>query len=238
MLTMYPYPSGDLHIGHWYIVTPTDALARFHRMHGENVFFPIGFDAFGLPAENAAIKNNINPRDWTMQNIEHDAQPVPVDGRDVRLAAELVTCEPEYYRWNQWFFLQFLEAGLAYRRMSPVDWCPNDGTLAREQVEGADRRCWRCGTPVEKRDLEQWYLRITKYADELLDFSGIDWPEPIRLQQTNWIGRSEGAESCSRPRPSPHTRAARSSASSRPGRTRCSGRRSWSSRRSTRWSPS
>ena len=106
---------------------------------------------------------------------------------------ELVTCEPEFYRWNQWMFLRFLEAGLAYRRMSPVDWCPNDGTLAREQVEGADRHCWRCGAPVEKRDLEQWYLRTTKYADELLDFTGIDWPEPIRLQQTNWIGRSEGA---------------------------------------------
>ncbi len=194
ILTMYPYPSGDLHIGHWYIVTPTDALARFHRMHGENVFFPIGFDAFGLPAENAAIKNDINPRDWTMQNIEHERVQFRSMGAVFDWRYELVTCDPEFYRWNQWLFLRFLEAGLAYRRMSPVDWCPNDGTLAREQVEGADRHCWRCGSPVEKRDLEQWYLRTTKYADELLDFTGIDWPEPIRLQQTNWIGRSEGAE--------------------------------------------
>ena len=194
ILTMYPYPSGDLHIGHWYIVTPTDALARFHRMHGENVFFPIGFDAYGLPAENAAIKNNINPRDWTMQNIEHERKQFRSMGAVFDWRYEIVTCDPGFYRWNQWLFLRFLEAGLAYRRMSPVDWCPNDGTLAREQVEGADRHCWRCGAPVEKRDLEQWYLRTTKYADELLDFTGIDWPEPIRLQQTNWIGRSEGGE--------------------------------------------
>ncbi len=194
LLTMYPYPSGDLHIGHWYIVTPTDALARFRRMHGFNVFFPIGFDAFGLPAENAAIKNNINPRDWTMQNIERERRQFRSMGAVFDWRYELVTCDPEFYRWNQWMFLRFLEAGLAYRRKSPVDWCPNDGTLAREQVEGADRHCWRCGARVEKRDLEQWYLRTTKYADELLDFSGIDWPEPIRLQQTNWIGRSEGAE--------------------------------------------
>ena len=147
LLTMYPYPSGDLHIGHWYIVTPTDALARFHRMHGENVFFPIGFDAFGLPAENAAIKNNINPRDWTMQNIEHERTQFRSMGAVFDWRYELVTCEPEFYRWNQWMFLRFLEAGLAYRRKSPVDWCPNDGTLAREQVEGADRHCWRCGAP-------------------------------------------------------------------------------------------
>ncbi len=194
ILTMYPYPSGDLHIGHWYIVTPTDALARFHRMHGENVFFPIGFDAYGLPAENAAIKNGINPRAWTMQNIERERLQFRSMGAVFDWRHEIVTCEPEFYRWNQWLFLRFLEAGLAYRRMSPVDWCPNDGTLAREQVEGTDRHCWRCGAPVEKRDLEQWYLRTTKYADELLDFTGIEWPEPIRLQQTNWIGRSEGGE--------------------------------------------
>ena len=230
ILTMYPYPSGDLHIGHWYIVTPTDALARFHRMHGENVFFPIGFDAFGLPAENAAIKNNINPRDWTMQNIEHERRQFRSMGAVFDWRYEIVTCEPEFYRWNQWLFLRFLEAGLAYRRMSPVDWCPNDGTLAREQVEGADRHCWRCGAPVEKRDLEQWYLRTTKYADELLDFSGIDWPEPIRLQQTNWIGRSEGGGDRLHDgtRRSP-ARAATSCACSRPGPTRCSGRRSWCS---------
>jgi len=194
LLTMYPYPSGDLHIGHWYIVTPTDAIARFHRMHGENVFLPIGFDAFGLPAENAAIKNNINPRDWTMSNIDNMRRQFRTMGATLDWAHEVVTAEPEYYRWNQWLFLRFLEAGLAYRKTSSVDWCPNDGTLAREQVEGVDRHCWRCGAKVEKRDLPQWYLGVTKYADELLDFTGLDWPEPIRTQQTNWIGRSEGGE--------------------------------------------
>jgi leucyl-tRNA synthetase len=194
LLTMYPYPSGNLHIGHWYIMTPTDALARFHRMHGENVFLPIGFDSFGLPAENAAIKNRINPRDWTLKNIEHERAQLRSMGATFDWHSEVVTCDPDYYRWNQWIFLRFLEAGLAYRAKSPVDWCPNDGTLAREQVEGTDRHCWRCGARVEKRDLDQWYLRITRYADELLDFSGIEWPDPIRIMQTNWIGRSEGAE--------------------------------------------
>jgi leucyl-tRNA synthetase len=194
LLTMYPYPSGDLHIGHWYIVTPTDAIARFQRMHGKNVFLPIGFDAFGLPAENAAIKQKINPRDWTMSNIATMRRQFRSMGATFDWDSEVVTCDPDYYKWNQWFFLRFLEAGLAYRQKSPVDWCPNDGTLAREQVEGADRHCWRCGSKVEKRDLEQWYLRVTKYADELLDFSEIQFPDPIRHMQTNWIGRSEGAE--------------------------------------------
>ena len=163
-------------------------------MHGDNVFFPIGFDAFGLPAENAAIKNGIHPAIWTMSNIDNMRRQLRTMGATFDWEAEVVTADPDYYRWNQWLFLRFLEAGLAYRAMSPVDWCPNDGTLAREQVEGADRHCWRCGALVEKRDLEQWFLRTTKYADELLDFSGIDWPEPIRIMQTNWIGRSEGAE--------------------------------------------
>ena len=204
LLTMYPYPSGDLHIGHWYITTPTDAIARFHRMHGENVFLPIGFDAFGLPAENAAIKNDINPRDWTMSNIQNMRRQLRSMGATFDWDAEVVTADPDYYRWNQWFFLQFLKAGLAYRATSPVDWCPNDGTLAREQVEGADRHCWRCGAKVEKRDLAQWYLWVTKYADELLDFSGLDWPEPIKAQQTNWIGRSEGGEIVFETAPSAH----------------------------------
>ena len=189
MLTMYPYPSGDLHIGHWYIVTPTDALARFTRMHGNNVFFPIGFDAFGLPAENAAIKSGGHPYAWTMANIEKMRRQFRTMGAMFSWEHEVVTCDPMYYRWNQWLFLRFLEHGLAYRAKSPVDWCPNDGTLAREQVEGPDRRCWRCGALVEKRDLDQWYLKTTAYADELLSFEGIDWPEPIRIQQTNWIGR-------------------------------------------------
>ncbi|HUQ77962.1 MAG TPA: leucine--tRNA ligase [Patescibacteria group bacterium] len=204
LLTMYPYPSGDIHIGHWYIITPTDAIARFHRMHGENVFLPIGFDAFGLPAENAAIKHNINPRDWTMSNIDNMRRQLRTMGATFDWEAEVVTADPDYYRWNQWFFLQFLKAGLAYRQTSPVDWCPNDGTLAREQVEGVDRHCWRCGAKVEKRDLAQWYLRVTKYADELLDFTGLIWPEPIKAQQTNWIGRSEGGEIVFETAPSGH----------------------------------
>jgi leucyl-tRNA synthetase len=194
LLTMYPYPSGDLHIGHWYIVTPSDALARFRRMHGANVFFPIGFDAFGLPAENAAIRNGGHPFTWTMNNIQTMRRQFRTMGAMFAWKTEVVTADPAYYKWNQWFFLRFLEAGLAYRALSAVDWCPNDGTLAREQVEGTDRHCWRCGALVEKRDLEQWFLRTTKYADELLDFTGLDWPEPIKIQQTNWIGRSEGAE--------------------------------------------
>jgi leucyl-tRNA synthetase len=193
LLTMFGYPSGDLHIGHWYVKTPTDALARYHRMLGENVFMPIGFDAFGLPAENAAIKRGIHPREWTLTNIETMRRQLRKMGAAFDWSAELVTSEPSYYRWNQWLFLQFLKAGLAYRSRSAVDWCPNDGTLAREQVEGVDRHCWRCGAKVEKRDLEQWYLRTTAYADELLDFTDIDWPEPVRIMQTNWIGRSEGA---------------------------------------------
>ena len=194
LLTMYDYPSGDLHVGHWYVKTPTDAFGRFRRMHGDNVFFPVGFDAFGLPAENAAIKNKIHPATWTYRNIENMRRQLRSMGATFDWSAEVVTCDPSYYRWNQWLFLRFLEQGLAYRTTAPVDWCPNDGTLAREQVEGVDRRCWRCGARVEKRDLAQWFLRITKYADELLDFTGLDWPEPIRIMQTNWIGRSEGAE--------------------------------------------
>jgi len=194
-LTMYPYPSGDLHIGHWYAMAPSDAAARFRRMQGYNVLFPIGFDAFGLPAENAAIKHGIHPRTWTMQNIERMRAQLRSMGAMWDWSREIVTCEPEYYKWNQWFFLKFYEAGLAYRAKAPVDWCPTcNTTLAREQVVGPDRRCERCDTPVVKRDLEQWFFRITKYADELLDFSGISWPERIMTMQRNWIGRSEGAE--------------------------------------------
>ena len=195
LLTMYPYPSGDLHIGHWYIKTPTDAIARYRRMNGDNVFFPIGFDAFGLPAENAAIKSGVHPAQWTMRNIERMRGQLRSMGATFDWSSEVITCLPDYYRWNQWIFLQLLKSGLAYRKMAAVDWCPKDQVvLAREQVEGPDRVCWRCGTQVIKRDLEQWFFRITKYADELLDFTGIDWPEPVRVMQTNWIGRSEGAE--------------------------------------------
>jgi leucyl-tRNA synthetase len=204
MLTMYDYPSGSLHIGHWYVKTPTDAIGRYRRMRGDNVFMPVGFDAFGLPAENAAIKNRIHPREWTMANIETMRRQLRSMGAMWDWDSEVVTCDPEYYRWNQWLFVQLMKQGLAYRSVSPVDWCPNDGTLAREQVEGADRHCWRCGAKVEKRELAQWYLRITNYADELLDFTAIDWPDPIRIMQTNWIGRSSGAEIVFDTAPSPH----------------------------------
>ena len=195
MLTMYPYPSGDLHIGHWYAMTGPDIVARMHRMQGENVMFPMGFDGFGLPAENAAIDRNVHPAIWTYQNIENMRRQMRVMGAGFDWTREVVTCDPSYYRWQQWLFLKLYEAGLAYRAMGTVDWCPKDKVvLAREQVEGAERRCWRCGTQVEKRDLEQWWFRITNYSDELLDYTGLDYPEPIRLMQTNWIGRSEGAE--------------------------------------------
>ncbi|CAN5734346.1 leucine--tRNA ligase [soil metagenome] len=195
VLTMYEYPSGDLHIGHWFVKTPTDAVTRWRRMNGYNVFFPVGFDAFGLPAENAAIKSGAHPRAWTLKNIDNMRRQLRSMGASWDWSAEVVTCEPEYYRWNQWFFLKFLETDLAYREMAPVDWCPKDQVvLAREQVEGANRVCWRCGTPVVKRDLEQWFFRTTRYADEYLSYEAIDFPGPIRVMQTNWIGRSEGAE--------------------------------------------
>ena len=194
-LTMLPYPSGDLHVGHWYAMTPSDTRARFMRMRGYRVFFPIGFDAFGLPAENAAINRGIHPYKWTMSNIENMRGQLRQMGAMFDFDSEIVTCDPEYYRWNQWFFLKFFEKGLAYRTEAPVDWCPKDNTtLAREQVIGPDRRCERCGTPVIKKNLAQWLFKITDYAEELLDFSKIEWPERVKTLQTNWIGRSEGAE--------------------------------------------
>jgi leucyl-tRNA synthetase len=194
-LTMLPYPSGDLHVGHWYAMTPSDTRARFMRMRGFRVLFPIGFDAFGLPAENAAINRGIHPYKWTMSNIENMRGQLKQMGTMFDFGSEIVTCDPEYYRWNQWFFLKFFEKGLAYRKEVAVDWCPKDNTtLAREQVVGPDRRCERCGTPVIRKNLVQWLFKITDYAEELLDFSKIDWPERVRVLQTNWIGRSEGAE--------------------------------------------
>lgn len=194
-LTMLPYSSGDLHIGHWYAMAPSDARARFMRMRGFNVMFPMGFDAFGLPAENAAINHNIHPKEWTYSNIEHMRRQLKSMGAMFDWRREAISSDPKYYRWTQWFFIQLYKNGLAYRKMAPVDWCPKcNTTLAREQVWGEDRHCERCGTPVIKKDLEQWFFRTTKYAEELLDFSHIDWPERVRLLQTNWIGRSEGAE--------------------------------------------
>ncbi len=193
-LTMLPYPSGDLHIGHWYAMTPSDARARFKRMQGYNVMFPMGFDAFGLPAENAAIKRGVHPKDWTYRNIDRMRTQLRSMGAMFDWEREAISSDPEYYRWSEWFFTQLYKNGMAYRKMSPVDWCPNcNTTLAREQVWGEDRHCERCGTPVIKKDLEQWFFSTTKYADELLDFSNVDWPERVKTLQTNWIGRSEGA---------------------------------------------
>ncbi len=193
-LTMLPYPSGDLHIGHWYAMTPSDARARFKRMQGYNVMFPMGFDAFGLPAEGAAIKHNIHPKKWTYQNIERMRTQMRSMGAMFDWEREAVSSDPEYYKWTQWFFIQLYKHGLAYRKKALVDWCPKDNTtLAREQVKGEDRVCDRCGTPVIKKELEQWFFKATKYADELLRFDGLDWPDSIETSQTNWIGRSEGA---------------------------------------------
>jgi leucyl-tRNA synthetase len=193
-LTMLPYPSGDLHIGHWYAMTPSDARARFKRMQGYNVLFPMGFDAFGLPAENAAIRRGIHPKTWTYANIERMRRQLKSMGAMFDWRREAVSCDPEYYRWTEWFFTQLYNHGLAYRKWSPVDWCPNcNTTLAREQVWGDDRHCERCGTPVIKKNLNQWFFRATNYAEELLKYDAIDWPERVRTLQTNWIGKSEGA---------------------------------------------
>ena len=195
VLEMLPYPSGALHMGHVRNYSIGDALARYMWMQGYNVLHPMGWDAFGLPAENAAIKNKVPPRQWTLQNIAHMKEQMKRLGFAYDWAREVATCLPEYYRWNQWFFLKLYEKGLAYRKNSKVNWCPECATvLANEQVVGG--MCWRHEeTPVEQRELEQWFVRTTKYADELLH--GLDelegWPEKVRTMQRNWIGRSEGA---------------------------------------------
>ena len=193
-MTMYPYPSGDLHIGHWYALAPSDCHARFRRMQGYNVLHPIGFDAFGLPAENAAISRGIHPYTWTMSNIETMRQQLRSIGAIYDWDREIVTCTPEYYRWNQWFFLKFYQHELAYRAKAPVVWCPSCQTvLANEQV--VNGTCERCDTNITRRDLEQWFFKITDYAERLMDFSGItEWPDKILTMQTNWIGRSDGVE--------------------------------------------
>jgi leucyl-tRNA synthetase len=193
-LTMLPYTSGDLHIGHWYAMTPSDARARYKRMQGFNVMFPIGFDAFGLPADRAALKKGIHPKLWTYTNIDFMRKQLKSMGAMWDWHREMISSDPEYYRWTQWFFVQLYKHGLAYRKYSPVDWCPKDQTtLAREQVWGEDRHCELCGTPVIKKELEQWFFKTTQYADELLDYSTINWPDRVKTLQTNWIGRSEGA---------------------------------------------
>jgi len=194
VLEMLPYPSGALHMGHVRNYSIGDALARYMWMNGYNVLHPMGWDSFGLPAENAAIKNNTPPREWTLSNIAAMKVQMKRLGFAYDWSREVTTCLPEYYRWNQWFFLKLYEQGMAYRKKSKVNWCPKCATvLANEQVVGGN--CWRHeDTPVEQRELEQWFLKITKYADELLrDLEKLQgWPEKVRIMQQNWIGRSEG----------------------------------------------
>jgi leucyl-tRNA synthetase len=193
-LDMFPYPSGDLHMGHAEAYAIGDVSARYWHQHGFNVLHPIGWDSFGLPAENAAIKRNSHPAEWTYANIETQAESFRRYAISFDWSRRLHTSDPEYYRWNQWLFLRFYERGLAYRRGGQVNWCPNDQTvLANEQVISG--HCERCGALVEKRVLTQWYFKITEYADRLLaDMEGLDWPERVLLMQRNWIGRSEGAD--------------------------------------------
>jgi leucyl-tRNA synthetase len=192
-LTMLPYPSGDLHMGHWYAMTPSDARARVMRMKGYNVLFPIGFDAFGLPAENAAVQRNIHPAKWTYQNIDRMRKQLRSMGAMFDWEREAVSCDPEYYKWTEWFFKRMFETGIAYRGEAMVNWSDTLQTvLANEQViDGKDERT---GQPVIQKMMEQWFFALTRYADELLDFDSINWPDSIRSMQTNWIGRSEGAE--------------------------------------------
>ena len=196
VLEMLPYPSGQLHMGHVRNYSIGDALARHMWMRGYNVMHPMGWDAFGLPAENAALKNNTPPREWTLANVAAMKRQMQRLGLGYDWGTEVTTCLPDYYRWNQWFFLRMYEKGLAYRKKSKVNWCPECATvLANEQV--IDGRCWRHeDTIVEQRDLVQWFFRITAYAQELLE--GLDklegWPDKVRTMQRNWIGRSEGTE--------------------------------------------
>ena len=195
-LDMFPYPSGDLHMGHTEAFSGGDTVARFRWMQGNDVLHPIGWDAFGLPAENAAIKRGVHPKDWTYANIEQQRRSFHRLGMSFDWSRQLNTCDPEYYRWTQWLFLRFFEHGLAYRKNAPVNWCPTDQTvLANEQV--INGRCERCGTPVVRKDLTQWFFRITDYAQRLLDDLGeveSAWPERVVTMQRNWIGRSEGAK--------------------------------------------
>jgi leucyl-tRNA synthetase len=193
-LDMFPYPSGDLHMGHAEAFSGGDAIARYQAMRGHQVLHPIGWDAFGLPAENAAIKRGEPPREWTYANIEQQAASFQRMGMSFDWSRQLNTCDPKYYRWTQWLFLRFFERGLAYRKASPVNWCPKDQTvLANEQVKQG--QCERCGTVVERRELTQWFFRITDYAQRLLDDMDalVEWPERVVTMQRNWIGRSEGA---------------------------------------------
>ncbi len=194
-LAMFPYPSGRLHMGHVRNYTIGDVISRFQKMQGKNVLQPMGWDAFGLPAENAAIKNKVPPAKWTYENIGYMRDQLKQLGFGYDWERELATCKPDYYRWEQWLFTRLFEKGLAYKKTAAVNWCPNDQTvLANEQV--VDGRCWRCDTTVERREIAQWFMKITDYAEELLaDIDKLDgWPEQVRTMQRNWIGRSEGVE--------------------------------------------
>ncbi len=192
-LVMLPYPSGDLHMGHWYNFAPADAYGRFIRMQGYNVMQPIGFDAFGLPAENAAISRGVQARTWTLSNIETMRKQLRAMGAQWDWQREIVSCMPDYYKWTQWLFLQFYKHGLAYRTKAPANWCPScNTTLANEQVL-ANGTCERCGSVVIRKEIDQWLMKITSYAEELLHFDQIVWPEKTVTMQRNWIGRSEGA---------------------------------------------
>src|SRR3989338_2654275 len=190
LLTEFPYPSGNLHVGHWYAFALPDIRARFERMRGKNVLFPIGFDAFGLPAENAAIKNKLNPRTWTEENIEYMKEQIRSMGTSFDWSRKVITCDPTYYKWTQWLFLQLFKKGLVYRKETAVNWCPKDKTvLANEQV--TDGKCERCDSEVEQKEMLQWNIKITDYADRLIDdLAPLDWPEQIKESQKNWIGRS------------------------------------------------
>ncbi len=193
-LSMFPYPSGKLHMGHVRNYTIGDVVSRYQRMLGKNVLQPMGWDAFGMPAENAAIKNNVAPAKWTYENMAYMRSQLKLLGFGYDWNRELATCRPEYYRWEQWFFTRLMEKGIAYKKTAPVNWCPHDQTvLANEQViEGC---CWRCDTPVERREIAQWFLKITDYAEQLLaDLDHVEWPEQVKTMQRNWIGRSEGME--------------------------------------------
>ncbi len=194
LLVEFPYPSGNLHAGHWYAFAVPDILARALRMQGKNVLYPIGFDAFGLPAENAAIKSKLNPRTWTLSNIEYMKKQIKSMGTSFDWSREVVTCDPAYYKWTQWLFLQFFKKGLVYRKETAVNWCPKDKTvLANEQV--VNGKCERCDSEVVQKQMLQWNIKIIDYADRLIDdLESLDWPKEIKDSQRNWIGRSEGAE--------------------------------------------
>ncbi len=193
-LVEFPYPSGNLHVGHWYAFAVPDIRARYLRARGKNVLFPIGFDAFGLPAENAAIKHGINPRTWTYENMDYMRTQIDSMGTSFDRSREVVTCDPEYYRWTQWIFLELYKNNLVNYSTTEANWCPKCKTvLANEQV--IDGHCERCDSVVEKKQMKQWQFRITEYADRLIDdLDDLDWPEEIKASQKNWIGRSEGAE--------------------------------------------